>query len=83
MHRPKRTRATLRSLVLAGAILAPLVAASPSASAGIRHDARHVGHALGTAARKVGREAKKAGLAIGHAAKAGGLAFWHAVKGRH
>ncbi len=63
------------------ALVALLTAGIVPAHANIQSDARHVGHAVGSAAHDIGRKAKQAGLAIGHAAKAGGLAFWHALKG--
>lgn len=84
----------LRRLAVIGVVLGSLAMTGPPASANLNHEARHVGHSLGSAAHDVGRKAKRAGLtigheakrvglAIGHAARAGGLAFWHAIKGRH
>lgn len=81
-----------RVLIIAALVASVMTISAPTASANIKHEARHVGHSVGRAAHDVGRtfkhagltvghEAKKVGLAIGHAAKAGGLAFWHAVKG--
>jgi len=82
----------LRGLVLTTQILGWIGLSAPLAIADVNHDARSVGHALGSAVHSVGHkakhvgiaighDAKKAGLAIGHAAKSGGLAFWHAAKG--
>lgn len=81
-----------RAFMVAALVTSVMTLSAPTASANIKHEARHVGHSVGLAAHDVGRtfkhagltighEAKKVGLAIGHAAKAGGRAFWHAVKG--
>lgn len=84
---------SLRKSLLTAFILGGVWVGTPPALANLKHDARSVGHTLGSVTHDVGHtakhvglavghKAKKVGIAIGHAAKAGGLAFWHAAKGR-